>query len=62
LNTLSVGIFLITEDCKAEKSHILVTHHKKYQYYMAKVTPATNNWHDKVTIEHTNGEMYDELG
>jgi len=24
LNTLSIGIFLITEDCKAEKSHILV--------------------------------------
>jgi hypothetical protein len=29
---------------------------------MAKVTPAINNWHDKVTIEHTTGEMYDELG
>jgi len=24
LNTLSTGIFLITEDCKAEKSHTLV--------------------------------------
>ena len=24
LNTLYIGIFLITEDCRAEKSHILV--------------------------------------
>jgi len=28
---------------------------------MAKAMPATNSWHDQVTIEHTTGHKYDEL-